>query len=1143
MEQFVHLHVHTEYSLLDGACRIRQLIAHVKALGQTAVAITDHGCMYGTIEFYQEALQAGIKPIIGCEVYVSPRSRHDKVHKLDTSPYHLILLCKNMEGYRNLIQLVSAGYIEGFYNKPRVDRELLTRYHEGLICLSACLAGEVARKLSARAYDAARETVLWYRNLFGAENYYLELQDHGLPEQREILPMLYRLAKETNVPLVATNDAHYIRKEDADMQNVLLCIQTNKTVHEANGMGFGTDAFYVKSEAEMVALFPQAPEAIANTARIAEACNVEFTFGELKLPQYTLPDGEDTTAFFKRLCINGLHARYGAEPPQEAITRLDYELRVILQMGYVDYFLIVWDFIHYAREHGIPVGPGRGSGAGSICAYCIGITGIDPLRYHLLFERFLNPERVSMPDFDIDFCIEGRQRVIDYVVERYGSDRVAQIIAFDTMKAKAAIRDTGRAMGLPYALCDKVAKLIPADSKATLEQAMQTNRDLAALYATDEQVHTLLDMAQKLEGMPRHASTHAAGVVIASRPVSEFVPLQLNDEAVVTQYPMGTLEQLGLLKMDFLGLRNLTVIRDAVAEIHRTHPDFAIDRIPTDDAAVYRMLAKGDTQGVFQFESAGMRQVLMRLKPVCMEDLIAVISLYRPGPMDSIPKYIANRHAPDKITYAHPLLEPILHVTYGCIVYQEQVMEICRSLAGYSYGRADLVRRAMAKKKHAVMEQERQVFLWGDGDACVGAVKNGVPEAVANRIFDEMSGFASYAFNKSHAAAYAYLAYQTAYLKCYFFQPYMAALMTSVLSNTPKLLEYIAACEANGVPIRKPSVNISDCGFTVGKQGIHFGLLAIKGLGKGVIDAILEERRAHGAFADYLSFCERMAACGIGKRTVESLIRSGTLDDLGCNRRQMLLSYESILDGIADSCRRNLAGQMDLFGSMEQPAAVSTGVIPDAPEFPETELLRMEKELTGMYLSGHPLGTVEWCRSLLRLPTLQELSGMQEGTSCSVLCMMQEKKLHTARNGEKMCFLTLEDLSGALDAVVFPSLFAEAGASLLEDRVLYLTGKLTEKDSTRSLLCNSVTVVDGPDMLLSGKRFCMKLSSTDQTQQQALLQLCRCHGGSMPVCFYLTDLRRYVAPKQLSGITLDAQLYRAILEILPASAMGLVERM
>jgi DNA polymerase-3 subunit alpha len=818
MGGFAHLHLHTEYSLLDGACRIPALIRRVREMGQDAVAITDHGVMYGVIDFYKEAKKQGVKPIIGCEVYVAPRTRFDKIHRIDSSPYHLVLLCENETGYKNLLTLVSRGFIDGFYTKPRVDLELLKAHHQGLIALSACLAGQVPRLLLAGDYASAKSAALEYRDIFGAENFFIEIQNHGMEEQRRILPDLVRLAREIGVGLVATNDAHYITKEDSRMQHVLICVQTNSTVEDSS-LEFPTDEFYVKSEKEMASLFGAWPEALQNTVKIAGRCNLDFTFGRIILPNFVSPDGQENGAYFRRLCYAGMRERYG-EPPPSVVDRMEYELGVIQSMGYVDYFLIVHDFIAYAKNQGIPVGPGRGSGAGSLAAYCIGITGIDPIRYGLIFERFLNPERVSMPDFDIDFCYVRRQEVIDYVVRRYGADHVAQIITFGTMAARGSIRDVGRVMQLGYQTVDAVAKQVPMALGMTIDKALAQSSELRRSYDQNPQLRELIDTAKKIEGMPRHASIHAAGVVITKDPVDSYVPLQKNDNAIVTQFPMGTLEELGLLKMDFLGLRTLTVVSDAQKMIRSRDPEFDIEKIPLDDKEVYQMLSQGLTEGVFQFESAGMRQVLTRLGPEHMEDLIAVISLYRPGPMESIPRYIQNRHNPALVRYKHPLLKDILDVTYGCIVYQEQVMQICRKLAGFSYGRADLVRRAMSKKKADVMHKERENFIYGirrpDGSAeCPGAVANGVDVAVANAIFDEMDAFAAYAFNKSHAAAYAYLSYQTAYLKCHYPREFMAALLTSVLDNTDKVAGYIAECSRMSIPILPPSIAESAQGFTV----------------------------------------------------------------------------------------------------------------------------------------------------------------------------------------------------------------------------------------------------------------------------------------------------------------------------------------
>ena len=848
MDNFVHLHLHSMYSLLDGACRIGEIVKRASELGQKAVAVTDHGVMYGTVDFYNEARKAGIKPIIGCEVYVAPRTRFDKVHNIDSKPYHLVLLCENNTGYHNLMKLVSESFTDGFYNKPRVDTDLLEKYHEGLICLSACLAGEVASELTAGNYEAAKKTALKYSNIFGKDNYFLEVQDHGIAEQKKIIPLLARLSSETGIPLAATNDVHYISKEDAEVQKVMLCIQTGSTVDDPS-MEFPTDEFYMKSEDEMRDLFKYMPEAVSNTSVIADRCSVEIQFGLSGLPEYPMENGKDRTEFFKELCVTGLHKKYGNEPAAEITERMEYEISVISKMGYVDYYLIVWDFIAWARDHGIPVGPGRGSGAGSLCAYCIGITAIDPIRYNLIFERFLNPERVSMPDFDIDFCVERRGEVIDYVASKYGRDRVAQIITFDTLLARSAVRDAGRAMGMPYGICDSTAKLISPELNMTIAKALEKEEKLKRLYDTDREVHRLLDMAARLEGMPRNTSVHAAGVVLANGPVSDFVPLRISHDVITTQYPMSVLESLGILKIDFLGLRNLTIIENCLKRIGGSRPD--MNSIPTDAPEVFRMISEGSTSAVFQFESSGMRALIMKLKPSGIEDLTAAIALYRPGPMESIPVYLHNKNHPDEIKYACPELKDILSVTYGCIVYQEQVMEIFRRLAGYTYGGADKVRRAMAKKKHDVMENERRRFIFGsdgsDGTPCRGAVASGIPEKVAEAVFDRMSAFASYAFNKSHAAAYAFLAYQTAYLKCHYFKEYMASVMSACLNGAGgKFMEYMKECRASGVSIIKPSVNESGVDFTAVPDGIRFGLSAVKNLGKAIVNDIISEREKAG---------------------------------------------------------------------------------------------------------------------------------------------------------------------------------------------------------------------------------------------------------------------------------------------------------
>lgn len=944
---FVHLHLHTQYSLLDGACRFGQLFDAAKANGQTAVAITDHGNMFGAIEFYKEAKKHGIKPIIGCEVYVAVRSRHDKVHSIDSERHHLVLLCENETGYKNLIKMVSEAWTSGFYVKPRVDKELLEKYHEGIIALSGCLAGEIARKLVARDYDGAKQTALWYNSVFGQGNYYLEMQNHGLKEQLEIIPMLAKLSEETGIPLVATNDVHYVKKEDAKTQKVLICIQTNHTIDEETGIEFGTDDFYLKSEAEMLELFNNYPQAVKNTQIIADRCNVEFEFHKTKLPHFDVPDGRDHFDYFREKCYEGLYKNYGENPDKKYIERLDYELSVIKNMGYVDYFLIVADFINYAKSKDIPVGPGRGSGAGSIAAYCMGITGIDPMKYNLIFERFLNPERVSMPDIDVDFCYVRREEVIDYVIRKYGADHVAQIVTFGTMAARAAIRDVGRVLGIAYNTVDAVSKQIPRELDITIDKALKKNAELKKMYDSDPKINELVDLAKAVEGMPRHASKHAAGVVITDRPVSEYVPLAKNDDSVVTQYTMTTIEELGLLKMDFLGLRTLTVIDDCVKAVREREPSFSIKNIPLDDEKTYDLFRNGDTYGVFQCESAGLRRVLSRLKPNNLEDIIAVISLYRPGPMDSIDTYIENRHNPERVKYKTEMLRPILEVTNGCMVYQEQVMEIFRSLAGYSLGRADIVRRAMSKKKHDVMEKERTTFIEGCG-------KNGISKETANSIFDDMTSFASYAFNKSHSAAYALVAYQTAYLKCHYLSEFMAALMTSVIDWTDKVTMYISECNRMGIEVLRPDVNFSQAQFTTDFGKIRFGLLAVKNLGRNFIDAIYKERCLNGKYTSFYDFVKRVYSKDFNKRAVESLIKCGALDSFSLNRREMMLNLGSVISSVEATKRRNIDGQIGLFdlGGVQDN---SSPEISHTEEFDRLEMLGYEKETTGLYISGHPM--------------------------------------------------------------------------------------------------------------------------------------------------------------------------------------------
>lgn len=1055
---FAHLHLHTEYSLLDGACRIKKLIPRVKELGQTAVAITDHGAMYGVIDFYREANKYGIKPVIGCEVYVANRSRFSKEHLMDWS-YHLVLLCENNTGYKNLIKLVSAGFTEGFYKKPRIDKELLKKHHEGLIALSACLAGEIPRNLTQNDYETAKKVALEYREIFGENNYFIEIQDHGLADQKRILPNLIKLSKETGIPLVATNDCHYINKDDAKMQNVLVCIGTNHTVNEDNDMAFETEEFYVKSEEEMRGIFSYVPEAIDNTQKIADRCNMTFEFGHTKLPAFEVPDGRDNVEYFESMCKEGLYRRYGDNPDKELWDRLNYELGVIERMGYVNYYLIVHDFINYAKSVGIPVGPGRGSGAGSICAYCIGITDIDPIKYHLLFERFLNPERVSMPDFDIDFCYERRQEVIEYVNRKYGEDHVAQIITFGTLAARAAIRDVGRALGMPYQDVDKVAKLIPTELHMTIEKALTISSELKALYDTDPKIYELIDTAKRVEGMPRHSSVHAAGVVIAPEPVTEFVPVAKPDESVVTQFTMTTLEELGLLKMDFLGLRNLTAISDCEKAVRKRIPDFDISKVPDGDPEVYAMLTKGAAQGVFQFESAGMRSVLMGLGPKSIEDLTAVISLYRPGPMDSIPKYLENSHHPEKVTYKTPLLKPILDVTYGCIVYQEQVMEIVRKLAGYSYGRADLVRRAMSKKKLDVMAQEREYFVHGKFDEngnleLPGAVRNGVPEKIANEIFDEMSSFASYAFNKSHAAAYATVAYRTAYLKCHFPGEYMAAQLSSVLDNTDKVIEYIGECQKMGLKVLGPDVNKSESGFIWDGEGVRFGLLAVKNLGRGIIRDIISEREMGGKYKGFTDFCKRAYGRELNKRTLESLIKCGALDSFSVNRRRMLSGYESVLSSIDAEKKANVSGQMSLFGGFETEADEEDN-LPNLAEYSLRELLNMEKETTGLYLSGHPMNEYSGILEKIGASKVLEIKRMntEEGEKRVRLCgIVLSKKMKTTKSNDVMAFVTLEDTTGSLEALVFPRILQENGGIINVNEAVVVEARVSSREDEETKL-------------------------------------------------------------------------------------------
>ena len=1046
---FVHLHVHTEYSLLDGACRIGSMMERVKELGQEAIAITDHGVMYGCIDFYKAAKAAGIKPIIGCEVYVARRRMADRVHGIDNDPYHLVLLCENRKGYENLCYLVSQAFTEGFYGKPRVDLELLQQHHEGLIASSACLAGGVAQYLLEEDYENAKAYALKMRDIFGDGNFFLEMQDHGIDEQRPVNQGVQRIARETGIPLIITNDAHYLRKEDAAMQDVLLCIQTGKTVEDTNRMKFQTEEFYLKSEEELRQLFPGCDEAFENTVKIAQRCNLEFVFNEYHLPSFPIPQGYTNVEYFRHLCEKGFAERY-QNPPQTYRERLEFEIGVISRMGYVNYYLIVWDFIRYAKENGIPVGPGRGSGAASIAAYCLHITEVDPMQYSLIFERFLNPERVSMPDFDTDFGPERRGEVIEYVMEKYGADHVAQIATFGTMAARGAIRDVGRALNFTYAETDVVAKLVPNTLHITLKEALEVSAKLKEMYDTDERVKKLIDTAMSLEGMPRNTSTHAAGVVITADPVYTYVPLSRNDDTIVTQYTMTTIEELGLLKMDFLGLRNLTIIEDAEAEIRKIQPDFDISKVPQDDPATFAMLAEGKTQGVFQMESAGMTGVCINMKPTSIEDITAIVALYRPGPMDSIPTFIANKLDHRKITYKTPHLKPILQVTYGCIVYQEQVIEIFKSLGGYTMGQADNIRRAISKKKMKVIEAERKVFVYGDdAQGIPGCIKNGVSEAAAQSIYDEIVDFANYAFNKAHAVCYAVVAYQTAYLKAHYPQQYMAALMTSVLDRLDKISTYITECKELGIPVLPPDINHSEDPFVAEGSAIRFGLGAVKNVGRGLIRSISAKRAEDGPFKSLEDFISRMGE-ELNKRAVENFIKCGAMDCFGYHRSELLNAYETMMDSIADSRKRNLEGQMGLFGMLEQEDKAAAIIIEPKEELSKAELMAMEKETTGIYLSGHPMDDYRKFLKNTHVLPIGTLMGedcpVKDDEIVSVAGIVQAVKMKSTRNNSMMAYVTVEDDTASMEMLVFSNALNQYGGYLKENAPVVITGRLSIRD-------------------------------------------------------------------------------------------------
>ena len=1150
---FTHLHVHTEYSLLDGACRISEIAAAAKRKGFSSLAITDHGAMYGVIDFYRACQKEGIHPVIGCEVYVAPKSRFDK------SPYeryyHMVLLCENNTGYQNLIKLVSLGFTEGFYNKPRIDDSLLEQYHEGLICLSACLAGEIPRKLLQDDYEGARDKALYYRDLFGTENYFIELQNHGIEEQQRILPDLVRIANEIGVGIVATNDSHYIEKSDSELHSILLCIQTGSTVSDENKMEFQTDEFYLKTEEEMRALFGDYPQALENTQRIADRCNVTFTFGQRKLPRFDVPDNEDHLEYFRRCCYEGLRRRYGENPDKSLTERLEYEIGTVSTMGFVDYYLIVNDFVQYAKRRGIPVGPGRGSGAGSLCAYCIGITDIDPIKYNLLFERFLNPERVSMPDFDIDFCKRRRGEVIDYVVEKYGHDRVAQIISFGTMAARGAIRDVGRVLGIPYGDVDEVAKMVPFELNITIDKAMRANAALRTRYESDAQIGRLIDIAKKIEGMPRHATMHAAGVVITDRPVSDYVPLAKNDDNIVTQFPMTTLEELGLLKIDFLGLRNLTVIDDAEKLIARANPSYSPNDVKEDDPKVFAMIARGATEGVFQFESQGMKNVLTQLHPDRMEDLIAVLSLYRPGPMDSIPTYIDCRHHPSHIRYKHERLRGILDVTYGCIVYQEQVMQIFRELAGYSLGRADIVRRAMSKKKHDVMERERAIFIHGltdeNGNVVVeGCVRRGIDEAAAASVFSEMESFASYAFNKSHAAAYAAVSYKTAWLKCYYPREYMAALLSSVLDSQNKLASYTAECRRLGIDVLPPNVNESYLTFSVSGGNIRYGLLAIKNLGKAFIEEIIRER-TRGVYRSFYDFCKRLYGRNMNSRAVDSLIRCGAFDGMGANRRQLLAIQKPVLDDLEYTSRHKLDGQLSFFdlGGDNTLLRSVEPVLPALEEFSRDELLHMENETAGMYFSGHPMDDYTLFAERVRADRIgailfNDSGAYTDGKKVCVVGVVMRVKTQLTKNNKTMAFITIEDRYGSIEAVVFPNVYERFGFYLGETSVVILRGSLNLRENEDpKILCDSVeqartneecknhppTTSQKPAFKPSlPQALYLRIDDLNTPLYEKARRVLDIFDGNTPVIFYLTRSKRKVKAPSSLWVSLNDVMLREL---------------
>ncbi len=1121
---FTHLHTHTAYSLLDGEGTIKKILDRAKELGQTSMAITDHGCMFGVIDFYEYAKSIGIKPVLGCEVYVAARGRQDKIHELDASSSHLILLAKNNEGYKNLMNIVSIGYVEGFYYKPRIDIDVLRQNSEGIIALSACMIGVLSKKILNGDYDGAKNAALEFIDIFGKENYFIEIQDHGIFEQKMLNRELIRLARELDLGIVATNDIHYVKREDAEFQDILMCIQMGKTVADDDRMKMSTQEMFVKSEEEMQELFSYIPEALENTQKIADMCNVEIEFGKLHLPEFALPDGYTSPQYLRELCLMGFEKRY-PEADAALRDRLEYELSTIEAMGYVDYFLIVWDFIHFARENGIMVGPGRGSAAGSIVSYCLEITNIDPIKYDLIFERFLNPERVTMPDIDIDFCYERRGEVIDYVNKKYGTDKVAQIVTFGTMAAKLAIRDTGRALDMPYSFVDSVAKQIPNELNITIKGALEENKQLKSMYDTDPQVKRLIDISSEFEGLPRHTSTHAAGVVITREPVQTYVPLSRNDDVITTQFTMTTIERLGLLKMDFLGLRTLTVIRDAVNNVRLTHGiDVDMDSVDMTDPETFALISRGDTDGVFQLESGGMKEFMKELKPSSIEDIIAGISLYRPGPMDSIPQYIANKNS-GKIRYKHPMLEPILNVTYGCIVYQEQVMQIVRELGGYSLGRADLVRRAMSKKKTDVMEQERKNFVYGikneSGEVEVeGAISRGIDEQSAVSIFDEMMDFAKYAFNKSHAAAYAFVSYQTAWLKCHYPTEFYAALLTSVLGNSTKITKHINEAKKRGIKLLPPDINKSFTSFVPEGKDIRFGLAAIKNVGSAFIDDMANERAENGEFTSFREFCKRMAPKKLNKRLVESLIKSGAFDSLNLHRSVLLSVYESVIDSAVREQKNAVEGQLDFFSLFADEDVVVKDDFPVFPEMPKRDLLNAEKEYMGVYVSGHPLDGLEDVINRNSSTNVLEISENEEGkfeTDMKVKIggMISKRREQLTKRGDLMLYITFEDLTGEIEVIVFPSQVRRFDAVLQEENICLLQGNLDiQEERLPKIRLEGIELLD--TSVAGFKKLYLKLRSDEKEKFENVKSVLNGMYGSVPVLIYYEDTKEtFQAPRSL----------------------------